>query len=71
LAGVPDCIYATSASLGRFGLHAWAHWQPLQARPRARDEAPTCPRTGLLSLHSSASVVNSHSVFLLDRGPWD
>jgi hypothetical protein len=27
LAAIPNCIYATSASFGRFGLQAWANWQ--------------------------------------------
>jgi hypothetical protein len=31
---VPNSTYATSANLGRFGLQAWANWQPLQAHPR-------------------------------------
>jgi hypothetical protein len=34
---IPKCNYATSASFGRFGLQAWANWQPLQAHPRTGD----------------------------------
>jgi len=34
VADIPNCTYATSVSFGRFGLQAWANWQPLQAHPR-------------------------------------
>ena len=37
---VPNCDYATSASLGRFGLQACANWQPLQAHPRTGYATP-------------------------------
>jgi len=37
---VPNCNYATSASFGRFGLQAWANWQPLRAQPRTGYATP-------------------------------